>query len=260
MMYGILFIILVAFAIYAFTKTRQKKQEPFPKHWHPILMDKVVFYSKLSPPKRITFQNRMMRFLSEIHIDGVTLEIEALDKILIAASAVIPVFGFKEWYYNNLSGIILYPDTFDEHLEFKAENKSRKILGMVGNGRYEKQMILSRKALYQAFSNDTDKQNTPVHEFVHLIDKMDGQTDGVPEQLLSKAYIRPWLELMHKEMEAINANASDIRKYGGTSQAEFFAVASEYFFERPKLFQRKHPELYNMLALCFQQKKPMIEA
>ncbi|WP_313791340.1 M90 family metallopeptidase [Lacinutrix neustonica] len=258
MIYGILFIILVAFTVYAFIKTKRKKQELFPKDWHPILMDKVLFYSKLSPPKRKTFQNRMMRFLTEIHIDGVHLKIEAVDKILIAASAVIPVFGFKEWYYNNLSGIILYPDTFDENLEFKAENKARKIWGMVGSGRYEKQMILSRKALYQAFSNDTDKHNTPVHEFVHLIDKMDGQTDGIPEQLLSKAYIRPWLELMHKEMEAINADASDIRKYGGTSQAEFFAVASEYFFERPKLLKRKHPRIVPYVVTLFSAKQSMI--
>jgi Mlc titration factor MtfA (ptsG expression regulator) len=58
---------------------------------------------------------------------------------------------------------------------------------------------------------------------------------------------------MYEEMEAINNNDSDIRKYGGTKQAEFFAVASEYFFERPDLFERKHPELYEMLRLCFQQ-------
>ncbi len=54
-------------------------------------------------------------------------------------------------------------------------------------------------------------------------------------------------------MEAINNNKSDIRSYGGTSQTEFFAVASEYFFERPKLMKRKHPELYRMLEDCFQK-------
>lgn len=65
----------------------------------------------------------------------------------------------------------------------------------------------------------------------------------------------PWLELMHKEMEAINNDTSDIRKYGGTSEAEFFSVASEYFFERPKLFKQKHLEVYAMLLQCFQQHK-----
>jgi Mlc titration factor MtfA (ptsG expression regulator) len=88
---------------------------------------------------------------------------------------------------------------------------------------------------------------------VHLLDKTDGMTDGIPERLLEHQYITPWLRLMHKEMDAINNDTSDIRKYGATNQAEFFAVASEYFFERPGLFKRKHPELYRMLKLSFQK-------
>ena len=232
---------------------KRKDIAPFPSHWHPILLDKVLFYEKLSKPDQYVFQKRMMLFLSEVNIDGVSIEVEELDEILISASAVIPVFGFKTWHYNNLSGIILYPDTFNEDLQFSEQGKSRRILGMVGTGRYEKQMILSRKALRQAFSNDTDKHNTPVHEFVHLVDKMDGATDGIPEQLLGRDYIKPWLELMHSEMKAINNDQSDIRRYALTNEAEFFAVVSEYFFERPKLFKRKHPKLYNILQLCFQQ-------
>ena len=112
-------------------------------------------------------------------------------------------------------------------------------------------MILSRKALHHGFSNKTDKGNTAIHEFVHLLDMMDGNTDGIPEQLLGKENVLPWLQLMHKEMEKIHKDKSDIRSYGGTNQAEFFAVAAEYFFERPKLFKRKHPEIYKMLHLCF---------
>ena len=114
-------------------------------------------------------------------------------------------------------------------------------------------MILSKKALYHGFKNTTDKSNTGIHEFVHLIDKLDDRTDGVPERLLEHQYAIPWLNLIHKEMEAINDNHSDIRKYGGTNQAEFFAVASEYFFERPDLLKSKHPELYEMLVKCFNQ-------
>ncbi len=249
----LVFVLLLIFAIYSFSKMKRKDIAPFPSHWHPILLDKVLFYEKLSKPDQYVFQKRMMLFLSEVNIDGVSIEVEELDEILISASAIIPVFGFKTWHYNNLSGIILYPDTFNEDLQFSEQGKSRRILGMVGTGRYEKQMILSRKALRQAFSNDTDKHNTPVHEFVHLVDKMDGATDGIPEQLLGRDYIKPWLELMHSEMKAINNDQSDIRKYALTNEAEFFAVVSEYFFERPKLFKRKHPELYNMLQLCFQQ-------
>ncbi len=86
-----------------------------------------------------------MQFLSEVYIDGVQFELEELDKILISASAVIPVFGFKEWHYTNLSSILLYPDNFNEDMQFSSKDNSRNIGGIVGNGRFEKQMILSKK-------------------------------------------------------------------------------------------------------------------
>ena len=192
-----------------------------------------------------------MQFLSEVYIDGVQLELEELDKILIAASAVIPVFGIKEWHYTNLSGILLYPDNFNEFIQFSSNDTLRNIGGIVGNGRFEKQMILSKKALYQGFKNTTDKSNIGIRQFVHLIDKLDDRTDGLPERLLEHQYAIPWLNLIHKEMEAINDNHSDIRKYGGTNQAEFFAIPSEYFFERPDLLKKKHHDLYQMLGQMF---------
>lgn len=214
----------------------------------------VRFYRNLPKEKQPEFRQRILQFLSEVYIDGVQIEITDLDKLLIASSAVIPVFGFKEWHYFNLTGVLLYPDYFDEDMEFADTDKDRNIGGLVGSGRFERKMILSKKALYQGFDNTTDKSNTGIHEFVHLIDKMDGATDGIPEQLLGHQYVIPWLDLMHKSMEEINDDESDIRKYGGTSQAEFFAVVSEYFFERPDLLKTKHPQLFEMLESCFNPK------
>ncbi|HEX7458040.1 MAG TPA: zinc-dependent peptidase, partial [Ginsengibacter sp.] len=63
----------------------------------------------------------------------------------------------------------------------------------------------------------------------------------------------PWLELMNENIKAINEGNSDINIYGATNRAEFFAVASEYFFERPDLFKEKHEDLYNMMAQIFHQ-------
>tara|TARA_R110002050_G_scaffold209778_4_gene345764 strand:+ start:44 stop:823 length:780 start_codon:yes stop_codon:yes gene_type:complete len=254
MVYISIFVVILLFAIHFYRKAKRQNIKPFPEHWHKLVMENVLYYQNLSEDRQLVFQQRMMQFLSEVYIDGVQFELEELDKILIAASAVIPVFGFKEWRYTNLSGILLYPDNFNEDMGFSSKDKSRNIGGLVGNGRFEKQIILSKKALYHGFKNTTDKSNTGIHEFVHLIDKLDDSTDGVPERLLEHQYALPWLNLIHKEMEAINDNHSDIRKYGGTNQAEFFAVASEYFFERPDLLKKKHPELYKMLVKCFNQK------
>ncbi|WP_394749628.1 M90 family metallopeptidase [Spongiimicrobium salis] len=253
MKYFLLFAPLLLFFLFRLRK-KEASPLPFPSEWHQLLLDHVHFYRKLADSKQRLFQKRMMQFLSEVHIDSVQFELEDLDRVLIAASAVIPVFGFPEWQYTNLTGIIVYPDHFNENLEFGDKANERKIAGMVGSGPFEKQMILSRKALHHGFANTTDKNNTAIHEFVHLLDKMDGTIDGIPSQLLAHQYAIPWLKLIHKEMNAIHHQNSDIRGYGGTNEAEFFAVASEYFFERPKLLKRKHPELYAMLHTIFCKK------
>ncbi len=238
-----------------FTLSRKRTPKQFPVAWEEILSNEVLFYQKLPAEKQAFFKKRMMAFLAEVNVEAVQFEITDRDKIFVAASAVIPIFNFGEWHYNNLDTVLIYPDYFNANLEFHSEGEDRNIGGMVGSGQFENHMILSRKALVFGFTNKTDKGNTAVHEFVHLLDKMDGVVDGVPEQLLGKEYIMPWLDLMYKEMDAINNDESDIRKYGGTSEIEFFAVASEYFFERPALFKRKHPELYKMLEMCFMGNK-----
>jgi len=232
-------------------KTVSKDKVIVSLDWHRLLIKHVFFYQKLNIDEQKVFRTKIASFLNEINIEAVHFDLEELDRLLIAASAIIPVFRFPNWKYANLSTVLIYPDYFDEDLQFDSRVKGRTIGGLVGTGRFEKQMILSRKALYLGFINKTDKSNTAVHEFIHLLDKADGVIDGIPSVLLDKQYIIPWLQLVHIEMEAINNDTSDIRNYGGTSEIEFLAVAGEYLFERPKLFQRKHPELYNMLAICF---------
>lgn len=255
-----LYLIAIAILlIVLFVSLKSKKRDKtvsldkvvVPEHWHQLLLKHVLFYQKLNSNDQKLFCSKMVSFLNETNIEAIHFDLEELDRLLIAASAIIPVFRFPNWRYFNLSTVLIYPDYFDNDLQFDAQVEGRTIGGLVGTGRFEKQMILSRKALHLGFSNKTDKGNTAIHEFIHLLDKADGVIDGVPSVLLDKQYIIPWLQLVHKEMEAINNDASDIRHYGGTSEIEFLAVAGEYFFERPKLFQRKHPELYNMLALCF---------
>ncbi|MCG1036754.1 zinc-dependent peptidase [Polaribacter sargassicola] len=222
-----------------------------PEHWHQLLLKNILFYKNLSTEDQKIFCKKMVQFLNTTNIEAVHCKLEELDSLLVAASAVIPVFKFPNWQYTNLTTVLLYPDYFDEDLQFNAKVKGRNIAGLVGTGRFENQMILSKRALYHGFDNKTDKSNTAVHEFIHLLDKADGVVDGIPAVLLEKQYIIPWLQLVHQKMEDINTNKSDIRNYGGTSEIEFLAVAGEYFFERPKLFKRKHPELYAMLEACF---------
>lgn len=216
-----------------------------------ILSSNIAFFRALDKKEQQQFEHEVREFLSYIKITGVGTSVDNLDRILVAASAVIPVFAFPEWKYHNLQEVLLYPDTFNN--SFQTEGEGRSIMGMVGSGYMEGKMLLSRHSLRQGFKNDSDKNNTAIHEFVHLIDKADGDTDGIPKQLLSKQYSIPWLDMTYQKMQEIINNDSDINPYGTANKAEFFAVVSEYFFERPDLLQQKHPELYTLLQQIFKQ-------
>lgn len=256
-MHNLILFFLFAVSLFAFlfllsSKNRRKKfNGELPGDYKILLQQNVSFYNKLDEADKILFEQRVQHFLSSIRITGVGTDVEDIDRVLIGASAIIPIFGFPEWEYSNLHEVLLYPETFNE--QFEQTGNDRPIMGMVGNGAMNDIMILSKHALREGFSNKTDKNNTALHEFVHLIDKTDGDTDGIPEALLQHQYVLPWVEMMRKNISAIKKDDSDINPYGATNQAEFFAVISEYFFERPDLMKRKHPELYEMLEKMFKR-------
>lgn len=214
-----------------------------------ILEEHVSFYKTLADLDKTRFLNEVILFLRDVRIEGVGTDIDNLDRVLVAASAVIPIFNFPHWHYNNLSNIVLYPDTFNKNFQFNGSH--RNTLGMVGEGFMNGQMILSKNALHQGFSQEAGESNTAIHEFVHLIDKGDGSVDGVPELLLNRSYVLPWIKMMHNEMSRIRAGHSDIDPYAFTNEAEFLAVVSEYFFEKPDKFHQHHPELFKLLSEMF---------
>ncbi len=235
-------------------RTGSKKQTtlpPFPEHWRSLLDEQSVFYQELDTNGKTAFEKRIQAFLQQTRVTGVNTPVEELDKVLIGASAIIPIFSFPDWEYINLREVLLYPDSFNH--DFEQEGADRSILGMVGEGALNGVMVLSQHELRQAFLNKTSKTNTAIHEFVHLVDKTDGTVDGIPEILMQRQYVLPWLQAMQKEIKKILADKSDINPYGATNEAEFFAVVAEYFFERPDLLERKNPELYQLLTSIFRQ-------
>ncbi|HEY0273346.1 MAG TPA: M90 family metallopeptidase [Chitinophaga sp.] len=227
-----------------------RRRSAVPADLRALLQNNVAYYRQLSGSEQLRFEKDCTEFLQQVRVEGVGTAVEDLDKALVAASAIIPIFGFKDWKYFNLTNVILYPDTFNERYQF--EGQERNVLGMVGSGAMNGQMLLSRNALRAGFLQE-GHGNTAIHEFVHLLDKSDGAVDGVPENLLEHAYSVPWLQLIHREIQRIEAGHSDINPYAATNPAEFFAVASEYFFQRPHLLESHHPELYAMLVRIFHQ-------
>ena len=251
---SLLIFLIICFLLFKwFRKQSQWRvpKEAFPPEWRIILAQEVSFYKSLSEEEKISFEYKVQEFLLNCRITGIETSVDSTDKVLVASSAVIPIFSFEDWRYSNIHEVLLYPSMFNE--KFDTDGSGRDILGMVGNGYMEGKMILSRPALKHGFKNESDKRNTAIHEFVHLIDKTDGSIDGIPSLLLEKQYAIPWIDLINKKIDEIFEGQSDINPYGGTNRAEFFSVVSEYFFERPKLLVRNHPELYGLLKKVFKQ-------
>ena len=225
---------------------------PIPPGWSIFLMQKVRFFRSLDKASQQRFMEDMAKFLNTVKIVGVSTEVTIEDRLLVASSAVIPLFGFPQWRYQNLDEVILYPSAFDK--EFNFEDPKEFINGMVGEDFMEGKMILSKQALHAGYENSQDKMNVGIHEFIHLFDKEDGDVNGIPPVFHEQTFTIPWMKLIKTEIQKIIDNDSDIRRYGATHVREFFAVAGEYFFERPHLLKVHHPELYRMMALAFNQR------
>lgn len=226
----------------------QKRVLPF-KEIENLLNTEVDFYSKIvSLERKENFKNRVFNFIQHVKFTSVgDAKHTLLDEVLIASSAIIPLYNFPDWEYRNIQEVILYDDHFDANYQV---NEDKQIMGMVGEGALNNTMLLSLRALREGFEK-RDGENTAIHEFVHLIDKADGVIDGVPEYLIPKELVAPWLRHIRATILEIENNETEINPYASTNESEFFAVISEYFFEKPQMLSRNQPELYTLLSRIF---------
>lgn len=228
-------------------------QKPFPPMFKAFLQKRILYYQNLTDDRKQEFESRILKFLAEKNITGIDTEISDADRIMVASSAIIPLFAFPFYNYSRITEILLYPNSFDENFQTDNTTEQRNILGMVGNGFMNGTVILSKPDLEASFDGRRHRNNVGIHEFIHLIDSADGEADGIPEILFQHSFVFPWLKEIKREMNKIEMNHSDINPYALTSNAEFLAVVSEYFFDNPEKMKSRHPELYNDLVGIFKQ-------
>jgi len=255
---AVLLALLLVFYRYLTADTRRRRAAlatPFPAAWRTILLENVAFYTGLADADKVRFEQAMQLFLARTRLTGIQTEVDDLTRVLTAAAAVIPVFGFPGWEYPTLHEVLIVPDAWQ--LETQADQEvlplQGTLLGSVQRFQTSQYMRLSRAALVQGFADAEDRHNVGVHEFAHLVDEADGQIDGIPGAGLPPALRPAWAQVMQRELAAIRAGHSDIDPYAGTNEAEFFAVVNEYFFERPEKLQEHHPELFDLLSQALHQ-------
>ena len=228
---------------------------PFPAGWRELLTQRVAFYRALSKPEQGRFEQRMLLFLGRTRITGIETEVDALTQVLVAASAVIPIWGFPDWEYPNLREVLIVPDAWREKANHEREFTGLQgtLLGSVQEFQADQYMRLSKSALERGFRDWQNGENVGLHEFAHVLDHSDGRINGAPALALSPDLQTAWADVVQHELARVRRGSGILNPYAGTSEAELFAVAVESFFEEPHRLAEHHPDLYALLSKALGQ-------
>ena len=232
-------------------KRRRLRSLPFPARWRAILESRVPAYRRLPGELRRQLERHVKVFLAEKGFTGCDgLEVTEEMRVTIAAQACLLLLGRPEDYFPRLHRILVYPGPFIvERLRLEPSGvlqEHRQALS--GESWTLGQVVLSWDDVLEGAANPDDGRNVVLHEFAHQLDQEKGFANGAPGLYSREARSR-WARVLGEAFARLQqqvawGEASLFSAYGATSPAEFFAVATEVFFEQPHLMAAAHPALY----------------
>ena len=231
------------FGLYRAWRRHQLLKEPHPEGWGPILEERCPWRAQMEPEERARFDDHLKLFAWMKHFEGVKgLEIDDEIRVVISACAARLARNLPFKVYDHLTEIVVYPS------HYVHEDRAGVVFGEAHRWGV---VVLSWDATLHGLSNPDDGRDTALHEFAHVLDNADGAFDGTPiledsadYRAWSKAFSAAFLRLR----EHPGKKRSVLRDYGAINEAEFFAVATEAFFEKSEQLKRKEPEIYRELA------------
>ena len=247
--------------VFGFLKRRRRqrvRRVPFPGQWLPYIERNVPMYARLPEAQRRELLGHVLVFLGEKRFEGAGgLELTDEIRVTIAAQACVLLLGVEDHdYYRRLRSIVVYPHAYrvtreegDGHIVHETHS------GRLGESWQDGAVVLSWHSAKRGAADPRDGKNVILHEFAHQLDQEDGAADGTPE--LDWAAYAPWARVLSRHYLELRAHRGKpkplLDRYGATHEAEFFAVATECFFERPLALRTRHPELYAELQRYFGQ-------
>lgn len=259
--YCSLAIIIIAVGFYLFIWPNWQKsrirQQTFDQDWQSLLTERLPIYSNLHKKQRKQLHDLIKVFIHQKDFIGCAgIEVTEEMKVIIASQACLLLLNRETTEYQDLTTIYIYPTSF------KATRQVRDELGLVstetshllGESWSTGKVILAWDDVEKGIRDFTDGHNVVLHEFAHQLDHETGDTNGAP-LLKSRAAYKSWAFVLGKEFEKLQrtqSNKTVIDKYGATNPAEFFAVATETFFEEPEKLYQKHRELFEELKAYYQ--------
>jgi hypothetical protein len=225
-------------------RRRRLRREPFPDGWLAILERRVPFVRTLAEPLRARFLELLRLFVAEKRFVGAAgMELSDEVRVVIAAAAVRLVLHHDELdAYDRLTEIVVYPHVYRH--EGDAEG------AVLGEAHDWGTVVLAWPAVVEGLANAGDGHDTASHEFAHVLDRADGGFDGTPVLERLDLYT-PWARVMSDHFLKLRRHGRPQRKalrdYGALNEAEFFAVATESYFEKPRQLRAETPDLYALL-------------
>lgn len=262
-MIGLIPIVLVvaAFLLNHYFKRWRKERllgKAFPADWQQILGERIPVYSVLPEPQRRKLEQLILLFLDQKTFYGCAgLVITDVMRICIAAEACLLLLGQSGPVYPKLQAILVYPTAFRAKRDMHQEDGTvvagdHHLLGESwGNGR----VILSWDDVEEGARDFSDGHNVVLHEFAHQLDSASGSANGAPP--LRRNSYQTWATVFGDNFHDLQASAfhgksTVMDTYGATNPAEFFAVATETFFEKPDELRQRRPELFEELLKYYQ--------
>jgi Mlc titration factor MtfA (ptsG expression regulator) len=241
-------------------RRQRAMRKPFPDDWLRILTSNLPYYACLPTGLQEKLKRLIQAFLAEKWFEGAGgLAITDEIRVTIAAQACVLLLGRDEDIYPGLRTIIVYPHTYraKETVHRPEGTQIERSQVRTGESWSYGTIVLSWDNVLHGTLDIRDGENVVLHEFAHQLDDEMGPGDGVPD-LPNVSRYRAWAKVFAREyaqlLERLRHQRSDMfRAYAAESPAEFFAVATELFFEKPGQLRSLHPELYAQLLQFYDQ-------
>src|SRR5882762_565959 len=251
----------MVFDLFKSRRRARLRAQPVPREWRAILERNLPVFSRLSADDETELLGHTQVFLAEKDFGGAGgLGLTGGIRGTNAGRACLLLLHRETDYYPELISIIVYPSGYTAHEDRHIgggiwEEGGEDRLGHTGKRLGA--LVLAWDAVRRGASEPNDGENLVLHEFAHQLDFENQISDGTPALDTRGDYLA-WARVMSAEFNALR-NASDagqptlLDQYGSTNPAEFFAVITEAFFERPRALKKKHPALFSQLQRFYKQ-------
>ncbi len=256
--------------MFAFLTKRRRdriRSRPFPPGWRDLLLQRYPLYHRLPPADRRELEGHIQVFLAEKRFEGCGGQaINDEVRVLIAAQACLLLLHRETDCYPRLHSILVYPSSYLApawHLEDDGRTVTEGAQWRGGESWAHGTVVLAWDGVFASAVELNKDRNLVLHEFAHQLDEEDGRADGAPwltGSNLRQIHYRyqTWARVLNAEFQQLRHAAASgqetvLDTYGAKNPAEFFAVATECFFEKPGRLRERHPALYAELKEFYRQ-------